>query len=179
MSLLSYGLNSHIQMGSSICSQEWIMIECTTTNLIIAGKTPAWQFVHRQRNGPPSWEWCPLVSPAQCWRTAPDLSAFFLIQRWKHWEQWLWAGLLLQHQQYPAVRTRTKVVLPVTALAFIWKELAEGKIKCLLYLQSWEERELKPRLPQMKQQGSEELETSACVLHSSLPRQVYEGTECL
>lgn len=40
-------------------------------------------------------------------------------------------------------------------------------------------KEVHLRLLQMKQRGSEEPETAACMLHSLLLRQVYEGMERL
>lgn len=137
------------------------------------GTTPAFQECH-----PPTF-------PIQSWRAAPI------------WVPWLNPEVEML-ESVTMVRTTSEEPCsapptPVTphcgdrnksgvsnlGTCIYLKRISWRENKRLLSLQSWEEREVHLRLLQMKQQGSEEQETSACVRHSSLLRQVYEGMECL
>lgn len=161
------------------------MVPCATTNHVITDKIAQWYFVQRRHYGPAFQDCHPLTVPAQSWITVP-----VWLPRLNPEAEMLGpvAGGRLTSEEpcgtSPAPATphwgdanksgvsnlNTGIYLKIIS----WRENKTPSILAKLG-----EREVHLRLLQMKQRGSEEPETSACMLHSLLPRQVYEGVECL
>lgn len=171
-------------MGSSVCSQVWIMVQCTTTNHVTADKTPQGHFAQRRHYSclsrmPSTYISNPVLK--SCTYLSPMVkSRGRNVGKCDH-------GQATSEEPCSAPPTpvtphcgdRNKSGVSNLGTCIYLKRISWRENKRLLSLQSGEEREVHLRLLQMKQQGSEEQETSACVLHSSLLRQVYEGMEGL